>query len=128
MANTERQKKIRKKANDWDRLNEIVKIKERSLNLHIEEMDELRRENNELQTQLRSKEQGTRYFFVCTMGKRPNGSIGFNNFDIQTTDEHPTIKRCVELSNELYPNMTEVVLLSISEISAEDWNVFISEQ
>jgi len=70
----------------------------------------------------------TRYFFVCTMGKNPNGTIGFNNFDIQTTYGHPTFRRCIELSNEKYPNMYEVTLISISEISAEDWKVFVSEQ
>ena len=71
---------------------------------------------------------GTRYFFVCTMGKNPNGTIGFNNFDIQTTYGHPTFKRCIELSNEKFPNMYEVTLISISEISTEDWKVFVSEQ
>jgi hypothetical protein len=70
----------------------------------------------------------TRYFFVCTMGKNPNGTIGFNNFDIQTTYGHPTFKRCIELSNEKFPNMYEVTLISISEISTEDWKVFVSEQ
>lgn len=70
----------------------------------------------------------TRYFFVCTMGKNQNGTIGFNSFDIQTTHGHPTFKRCIELSNEKFPNMYEVTLISISEISPEDWKVFVSEQ
>jgi len=70
----------------------------------------------------------TRYFFVCTMGKHPNGTIGFNSFDIQTTYGHPTFKRCIELSNKKFPNMYEVTLISISEISPEDWKVFVSEQ
>lgn len=70
----------------------------------------------------------TRYFFVCTMGKNPNGTIGFNNFDIQATYGHPTFKKCIELSNEKFPNMYEVTLISISEFSAKDWNVFVSEQ
>lgn len=71
---------------------------------------------------------GTRYFFVCTMGKNPNGTIGFNNFDIQTNYGHPTFKRCIELSNERFPNMQEVTLISISEIKPEDWKVFVSAQ
>jgi len=70
----------------------------------------------------------TRYFFVSTMGKHPNGSIGVNTFDIQTTYGHPTYKRCIELSDEKFPNMREVALISISEISANDWKSFISEQ
>ena len=70
----------------------------------------------------------TRYFFVCTMGKNTNGTIGFNSFDIQTTYGHPTLKRCIELSNEKFPNMYEVTLISISEIYPEDWKVFVSEQ
>ncbi len=70
----------------------------------------------------------TRYFFVCTMGKNPNGTIGFNSFDIQTTYGHPTLKRCIEISNEKFPNMYEVTLISISEIYPEDWKVFVSEQ
>lgn len=70
----------------------------------------------------------TRYFFVCTGGKNPNGTLGFNTFDIKTTDGHPTLKRCIALSNEKFPNMHEVTLISISEISYEDWKVFVSEQ
>jgi hypothetical protein len=77
---------------------------------------------------LRKGAVSTRYFFVCTMGKNPNGTISFNNFDIQTTYGHPTFKRCIELSNEKFPNMYEVTLISISEISTEDWKVFVSEQ
>jgi len=77
---------------------------------------------------LRKVAVSTRYFFLCTMGKNPNGTIGFNNFDIQTTYGHPTFKRCIELSNEKFPNMYEVTLISISEISPEDWKVFVSEQ
>jgi hypothetical protein len=77
---------------------------------------------------LRKGDVSTRYFFVCTMGKNPNGTIAFNNFDIQTTYGHPTFKRCIELSNEKFPNMYEVTLISISEISTEDWKVFVSEQ
>jgi hypothetical protein len=79
-------------------------------------------------TALRKGAVSTRYFFVCTMGKNPKGTIGFNNFDIQTTYGHPTFRRCIELSNEKFPNMYEVTLISISEISAEDWKAFVSEQ
>ena len=74
------------------------------------------------------KKQTTRYFFVCTIGKRFNGSLTFNNFDIQTTNGHPTFKRCVELSNEKFPYLSEVTLLSLCEIPESDWEVFISEQ
>ena len=70
----------------------------------------------------------TRYFFVCTVGKQANGSICFNNFDIHTTYGHPTFKRCIDLSNEKFPNMGDVTLISISEIAEKDWKVFISEQ
>ena len=70
----------------------------------------------------------TRFFFVCTMGKSPNGTIWFNNFEIQTTYGHPTFKRCIELSNDRFPDMREVTLISISEISPEDRKVFLSEQ
>ena len=78
--------------------------------------------------QLNTDAVSTRYFFVCTVGKNPNGTIAVNNFDIQTTYGHPTFKRCIELSNEKFPNMYEVTLISISEISPEDWKVFVSEQ
>jgi len=70
----------------------------------------------------------TRYFFICTIGKNPNGTINFNNFDIQTIDGYPSFKRCIELSNDKFPNMREVNLISISEMSAEDWEVFVSNQ
>jgi hypothetical protein len=70
----------------------------------------------------------TRYFFVCTMGKNPNGTIGFNNFDIQTTYGHPTFRKCIDVSNEKFPNWKEVTLISISEISEEDWKIFTSQQ
>ena len=90
----------------------------------------LKNENlNEAETpQLNIGAVSTRYFFVCTMGKNLNGTIGFNNFDIQTTYGHPTFKRCIELSNEKFPNMYEVTLISISEIAEQDWKVFVSEQ
>jgi hypothetical protein len=70
----------------------------------------------------------TRYFFVSTMGKTSDGALSFNNFDIQTAYGFPTLKRCIELSNKTFPNLVDVVLLSISEISPEDWKDFISEQ
>jgi hypothetical protein len=70
----------------------------------------------------------TRIFFVSTMGKFPNGNLGFNNFDIKTTGNHPTIKRCLEISNDIFPNLSNVILLSISELSLEDSDVFFSEQ
>lgn len=78
--------------------------------------------------QLNSEAARTRYFYVCTIGKQPNGSHNFNTFDVKTTYGHPTIKRCIELSNEKFPNMRDVTLISISEIAEKDWNVFVSEQ
>lgn len=70
----------------------------------------------------------TRNFYVCTMGKNPNGSHSFNTFDIVTKNGHPTIRRCIELSNERYPNQREVILISISELNHADWKRFVSEQ
>ena len=73
-------------------------------------------------------EQEKRYFYVCTMGKNPNGSTSFNTFDIQTTYGHPTYKKCIELSDEKFPNLRDVLLISISEISARDWDRFTRQQ
>jgi ABC-type uncharacterized transport system substrate-binding protein len=70
----------------------------------------------------------TRYFLACTVGKSFNGNFSFNSFDIKTTNDHPTYKRCIELSNELFPNLRDVTLISFSEISEADWLVFISEK
>ena len=83
---------------------------------------------SEYEITLRNNSVITRYFFVCTIGKNPNGTFGFNSFEVKTTYGHPTFRRCIELSNERFPNMNEVTLISISEISAEDYNVFVSEQ
>lgn len=44
MSTTKKRKLQIKKANDWDRLKELIKIKKRSLKIHILEMDELRRD------------------------------------------------------------------------------------
>jgi hypothetical protein len=62
------------------------------------------------------------------MGKNPNQSLAFNTFDLVTKNGYPTIKRCIDLSNDNYPNQREVILLSISEMKKEDFDKFISEQ
>lgn len=69
-----------------------------------------------------------RYFFVSTLGTLPNGSFSFNNFDIVTTYGHPTMKRCLEISKEKYPEQYSPMLISISEMSQEDFERFVSEQ
>lgn len=69
-----------------------------------------------------------RYFFICTVGEVYNTSLQFNSFDIKTTYGHPTIKRIKELSNERYPNLRNINIVSISEMSEEDFHVFVSEQ
>lgn len=70
----------------------------------------------------------TRYFYVSTLGAEKNGSHTFNTFDVQTTYGHPTVARLIELSREKFKGQLTVVLLSVCEIPAEDWEVFISEQ
>lgn len=70
----------------------------------------------------------TRYFFVCTAGKAPNGSLSLNNFDVKTTYGFPTLKRLKELSDIKYPNQRDITLISISELSEVDFQRFISEQ
>lgn len=69
-----------------------------------------------------------RYFFICTVGEVYNTSLQFNSFDIKTTYGYPTIKRIKELSNERYPNLRNINIVSISEMSEEDFHVFVSEQ
>jgi hypothetical protein len=69
-----------------------------------------------------------RYFFICTLGKNPNQSLSFNTFEFITTYGHPTIKRCLELSHEKFPNQRDLILLSISEIKELDWPTFVSEK
>lgn len=70
----------------------------------------------------------TRYFYVSTLGTEKNGSHTFNTFDVQTTYGHPTVARLIELSREKFKGQLSVVLLSICEIPADDWEVFVSEQ
>jgi len=66
-----------------------------------------------------------RYFFVSTIGKRFNESITFNNFQI-IQPLHPTLKDCIDISNKRFPHLHEVMVLSISEFTKEDWDVFSS--
>jgi hypothetical protein len=69
----------------------------------------------------------TRYFFLSSMGKNPNRSLSYNNFTISTEEGYPSYDKCIQLSQEKFPNLNDVVLLSISELSEEDFNIFISE-
>ena len=68
-----------------------------------------------------------RYFFICTVGVNPNGTIVFNNFDIKGF-KFPSFKSVIETSNTKFPNLRDVALISISEISESDWKLFSSEQ
>lgn len=70
----------------------------------------------------------TRYFLASTVGVNPNSSYGFNTIDIKTTIGHPTAKRIIELTNERFPGMRDLLIISICEFSEKDWKVFISEQ
>ena len=70
----------------------------------------------------------TRYFFVCTMGTLESGDTVCNTFDIKSTGGFPTIKKCIELSGKSLKNTIKTILVSISEISEKDWEVFVSEQ
>lgn len=69
-----------------------------------------------------------RYFFVCTIGVDRHGGVSINNFDLQTNGMYPTIRNCIDVSNEKYPGLNRTVLVSISELSEEDYKQFISEQ
>lgn len=69
-----------------------------------------------------------RYFFACVIGKAYNGSLAVHSFDIKTNYGHPTYKRVKELSDEIRPNLTDVTIISISEMSVEDFSVFVSEK
>lgn len=70
-----------------------------------------------------------RYFFVSTVGKLPNGNLSFNNFDIlKTGSSYPTMKKILEISKEKFPEQSNLILLSISELSQEDFEQFASEQ
>lgn len=70
-----------------------------------------------------------RFFFVCTAGKEFNNSMSFNTFDYKTTDgNYPTIAECLEFSKKKYVGQRDVMLISISEIPASDWPVFVSAQ
>jgi hypothetical protein len=73
------------------------------------------------------KTEKTRYFFVSTMGKNPNRSQSFHSFTISTDEGYPSYDKCIKLSEEKYPNVNDMILLSISELSEEDFNIFISE-
>ncbi len=70
----------------------------------------------------------TRYFFICTTGKKSDGTISFNNLVIKNNYVHPTYKKCIELSNEKFPDLYDVTLISISELSADDCKTFVSER
>lgn len=73
-------------------------------------------------------EKVTRYFFVTTAGKNPNSSLSLNNFDIETTNgKHPTFKQCIDISNGKFTGLRQVKVLSVVELSLEDWRVFTSE-
>jgi hypothetical protein len=71
----------------------------------------------------------TRNFFAATAGQNPNGSLTINSFTFQTEDgEHPSYKKCIEESEKRYPNIRRLSILSISELSKEDFTQFVSEQ
>ena len=70
-----------------------------------------------------------RFFFVCTAGKEFNSGMSFNTFDYKTTDgNYPTIAELVEFSKNKYVGQKGVMLISVSEIPATDWSVFVSAQ
>ena len=66
-----------------------------------------------------------RYFFACSVGNSHNGSLVFNNFDIKDY-KYPSLKQCIEVSNEKFPNLSNVMLVSITELSKSDYAVFAS--
>ena len=70
-----------------------------------------------------------RFFFVCTGGKLFNGMMSFNTFDLKTDDgKYSTVKDCVGSSIQKHIGQTGIMLLSISEIPANDWEHFVSAQ
>lgn len=73
-------------------------------------------------------EEITRYFFVTIAGKNPNDSLSLNNFGTKIPDGvYPTFKQVIDISNEKFPHLRQVTLLSIIELSHEDWVSFTSE-
>lgn len=81
-----------------------------------------------MQENLNSKDNQIRYFLVCTVGINSHNILVFSNFDIKTQGEFPTRKRCIEISNEKFPNLTNVTLTGICEMTQEDWKQFISKK
>jgi hypothetical protein len=68
-----------------------------------------------------------RYFFISVMGKNPNRTQSLNNFTFITKEGYPSYDECILLSQEKFQNLNDVVLLSISELSERDFNIFISK-
>lgn len=70
-----------------------------------------------------------RYFYVCTSGTNPNGTIAINRFHIITENgRHPTVELCIQRSENEFIGQREVILISISEFNEDDWFEFISKQ
>lgn len=69
-----------------------------------------------------------RYFFVTTMGIAFNNTITINSFSIEGIEKYPTIKQCIDISNEKFPGLRNVSLIGISELSESDINQLFSEE
>jgi len=69
-----------------------------------------------------------RFFFVCVMGFEGNNLMRFLNFDIETVDKYPSLGFCKEVASSKDPNLKNIILISITELSDVDFVDFISEQ
>ena len=76
----------------------------------------------------KEEKETTRYFFVCTVGIAPNHSYSFRSFDYTTNGKYPTMKECIESSIELYPGLRDTMLVSITEMTSDEYKTFSSEQ
>lgn len=68
-----------------------------------------------------------RYFFVATVGIAPNNNIMINNFSITTVEKYPSMRQLIASSDEKFPNLRNTMVVSITEMSEEDFNSFASE-
>lgn len=70
-----------------------------------------------------------RNFFIATAGQRQNEerSIVMNNITFQSID-YPTYRDCINLSDQNFPNLDNVLLISITEINEVDFEKFTFER
>jgi len=67
----------------------------------------------------------TRLFYIATSGKNPNGNLSIQSFTWEVK-EFPNYNEIIKESLNRYQNQTNVLLVSISELSHNDFDLLFS--